>query len=252
MFCSSCGTPNEDGATSCRICREPLTQQSLTKTAETTSNRGIDKARWLWLLVIVALLATTGLVVLYYRASQEFEVTGEVLYKNETRVRPVAGARVRVYEDKGKTFAQNNRYSLVLERQFYLSMSPKSDPKRDIELAPLNLAPLSEMDWTWWEIERLHNCSWAGRVFKEALQPPAVVATTSTDMSGRFWLKLRRGKYSITAEGEVPAFWRIEDDPVHSDDTSRPVTGDAFWRIPVTVTGSMKVVSAHPDCSPGL
>jgi hypothetical protein len=199
---------------------------------------------------VVAVLATTGFAAYYDRTSQEFEVTGEVLYKNETRVRPVAGARVQVYEDEGKPFPRNNRFSMVIEREIYLWMSPKSDPKRDIELAPLNLAPLSEMDWAWWEIERLHNCSWAGRVFNEALQSPAVVATTSTDMSGRFWLKLRRGKYFITAEGEVPTFWRIEDDPVHSADTSRPVTGDAFWSIPVAVTGSMKVVSADPSCSP--
>jgi hypothetical protein len=232
-----------------------LTPQSPSKTTETTPrNWGTEKAPWLrllWLPVIAVLLAVTGFAVHYYRATQEFDVTGEVLYKNETKVRPVEGTRVLVYEDKGKPFPRNNRYSLLMEREVYLWMSPEiRDPTKDIDLVPLNLAPLTKMDWTWWEIERLHNCSWAGRLFKEALQSPAVVATTSTDMSGRFWLKLRRGKYFITAEGEVPTFWRIEDDPGHPDDTSRPVTGDAFWRISVTVTGTMKVVSADPSCSP--
>ncbi len=254
MFCSSCGTPNEEGATSCRICREPLTQQSPSKTTGTTPrNWGIGKARWLWLPVIAALLAATGFAVHYYRASQEFEVTGQLLYKSESHVRTVGGARIQVYEDKGKSFPPKNRYSLLLMRQFELNiMGPESyDSKWDAELAPLNLEPLAKMDWTWWESQRLRNCMWAGQVFTESLRHRAVVATTSTDLNGRFWLRLRRGKYFITAENEVPNYWRSGHNPFDSSYTEDATAGHAFWDIPVAVTGNVKVVSADPACSPG-
>jgi hypothetical protein len=71
-------------------------------------------------------------------------------------------------------------------------------------------------------------------------------------MSGHFWLKLRRGEYFITSQTEVPSFWRLEHDPIHAPDKSEPVTGNAFWNEPVTVTGNMKVVSADPSCSPDI
>jgi hypothetical protein len=208
---------------------------------------------WL-LLAAFSGFAAAGFAMYYYRATQEFEITGELLYKNEEGdlpdVRPVAGARIEVFEDKGKGLL-SSRYSLLLMRRTELEIGPGvDDSKVDIMLSPLKLAPLSRMNWGWWEGERLRNCGWASQLFKESQQTPAVYATTNTNVSGHFWLKLKRGKYFITAESQVPSFWRLEDDPIHRPDTSAPVTGSAFWRIPVTVTGNTKVVSAEPDCSP--
>jgi hypothetical protein len=207
------------------------------------------------LLAALAGFAVVGFAMYYYRATQEFEITGELLYKNEEGdvpdVRPVAGARIEVLEDKGKGFSPNNRYGLLLMRRSELEIGPEDyDSKVDTMLSPLKLAPLSRMNWGWWEGERLRNCEWASQLFKESQQTPAVYATTSTNVSGHFWLKLKRGKYFITSESQVPSFWRLEDDPIHRPDTSAPVTGRAFWSIPVTITGNTKVVSAEPDCSP--
>ena len=263
MFCSSCGTANADGATTCRVCGEPLTQQRPSRTPEATLRKwGSENAKWLW-LAVVALLAAASSAVYYYRASQEFEVTGEVLYKNEMRVRPVAGAFIQVLQERGSSTSpdarnaelsllRNNRYALLLMRQYSLNLNHPGlyDSARDVELAALRLAPLSKMDWTWWESERLRNCRWAAQVFSESLQSPLLVATTSTDMNGRFWLKLKRGRYFITAESEVPSFLRIQEGPFGTADPAQPVTGGAFWNIPVTVTGNMKVISAEAGCSP--
>ena len=262
MFCSSCGTANADGAATCRICGEPLSLRP----RGGLGDWAIKNAKWLW-MPVVGLLAGIGVSLYYLRAGQEFEVTGELLYKNERKVSPVRGAQVRVYEDRGKSLlfdskAQSSQgrqlprlsqYWLLQDREFELRLSSPAtyDSKHDAELAPLGLAALSKMDWTWWEIERLHNCSWAERKFTESLQGPFLVASTSTDMSGHFWLKLRKGRYYVTAESEVPSFWRIENDPLHSD-ISQPADGDAFWSIPITVTGTMKVVSADPDCNPNI
>ena len=101
MFCSSCGSANADSATTCRVCGESLTQRS-DKTVDTaTKSLRVGKARWIGLSVITLLAATgLGFAVYYYRASQEFEITGELLYKqppyagSDTKVSPVAGARV--------------------------------------------------------------------------------------------------------------------------------------------------------------
>ncbi len=253
MFCGSCGTANADGTTTCRVCGESLIQKHSTSGLRQWAAKN---ARWLW-IPVMGLLAATGIGVYYYRASQEFEITGELLYKNARRVNPVRGARVSVYEDKEKSFlllrGLPSKYKLLRDRQFYLQLGPATyDPKHDFELAPLGLAALSRMNWTWWEVERLHNCSWAEAKFAEALQVPRLLANTSTDMSGHFWLKLRRGRYLVTAESEVPSFMRIENDPVNSDDTSQPADGNAFWNVPITVTGTMRLVLADPDCDPNL
>jgi hypothetical protein len=254
MFCSACGTPNADDATSCRICGEALAKRGRVENNPKIMGK-LRSIRWktVWVFcALVALLAATGFGLYFYRSTQEFEVTGQLLYKVETHVRPVAGAQIQVFEDKGAGIPLKSRYQLVLDKQFELVMwSPESyDSKKDAEFARLNLPPLSGMDWTWWEIERLHNCSWAGLLFNEGLEPPQAVATTSTDMNGRFWLRLKRGKYFITAQSDVPSFWRLEHDPMHQSDTSQPVGGNAFWNIPVTVSGNLKLVSADPACSP--
>ncbi|HTQ61132.1 MAG TPA: zinc ribbon domain-containing protein [Candidatus Solibacter sp.] len=254
MFCSACGTANTDTAKACRVCGEPLAREDHWKKWVTAVRKWADKRAKLLLLVLWVLFASAVPAIHFYGASQEFEITGELLYKLEEAdtpdVRPVAGARIEVFEDKGKGFL-NSRYSLLLVRRSELEMGPGVyDSKVDIMLSPLKLAPLSRMNWGWWEGERLRNCGWASQLFKESQQTPAVYATTNTNVSGHFWLKLKRGKYFITAESQVPSFWRLEDDPIHRPDTSAPVTGSAFWCIPVTVTGNTKVVSAEPECSP--
>ncbi len=206
-------------------------------------------AKWFWASAMV-LVAGLGLVLYYHRTSQTFEVTGEVLYKSETQVLPVAGARVEVFEDKVGTISSSSRYRLLLKRQLELKMSPEiRDPKLDVEFAALNLAPLGKMDWRWWETERLWSCRYASQFFVEGIGYPPLLARTSTDSGGHFWLELKRGRYFITAESEVPSFWRLEE-AIHSSDTSAPVDGNAFWAIPVTVQGNAKVVSVEPDCSP--
>ena len=250
MFCSSCGTPNEDGTASCRMCGESMVQgRTGNKTIAPLRKWLSEKAKWLS-LVIVVLLAAGSFAVYYYRASEEFEVTGELLYKNELRARPIIGAQIRVFERRGKGLSPNSRYQLLLSRQSQLRLWPEGyNTQNDVEFAPLGLDPLSKMDWTWWEGQRLFSCGHSEQLFREGLRYPAVIASTSTDMNGHFWLKLKRGQYFITAESQVPSFWRLED-PMHPIDTSRPVEGTAFWSIAVAVTGNLKVVSADPDCSP--
>jgi len=196
MFCSACGTPNVDDATSCRVCGEAFAKQRRANNGVTIVGelQFLNRKVVLGLCGIVALLVAAGFGLYFYRSTQEFNVTGQLLYKSESHMRTVGGARIQVYEDKGKSFPPKNRYSLLLMRQFELNiMGPESyDSKWDAELAPLNLEPLAKMDWTWWESQRLRNCMWAGQVFTESLRRPAVVATTSTDLNGRFWLRLRR------------------------------------------------------------
>ncbi len=142
----------------------------------------------------------------------------------------------------------------------YLQLSPRSyDSAHDAEFAPLErdrvgimfqrLSKL-KLDWPQWEAERVGNCGFAQHFFEEDKGgPEAIVATTSTNMSGHFWLKLKRGKFFITGQSEVPSFFRLEDSLL-TPDTSAPLTGHAFWSIPITVTGNTKVVSADPICSP--
>ena len=205
---------------------------------------------WITAIPVVALIVFAGY---YYRNAQEFEVTGQVLYRNAIGIQPVRGAHVEVYDNRQQPKSVRSRYSLLLLRQFELRLSPEYyTPNRDNELSALRLAPLSKMSWSQWESERLRNCSWATQVFLENLvSPMRVVATTSTDMDGRFWLKLKRGKYFITVASYVPTFWRVEHDPVHSADTSERVDGNVFWNMPVSVSGDVKIVSAEPDCDPG-
>lgn len=258
MFCSSCGTPNEDGATACRVCGESLVRPPHWKkwiAAVGTWTR--KKATWL-LVGECALLAAVGLAIYFYRASQEFEITGELLYKNENRmVRPVGGARIEVFENKKRGSSRPSKYLLLLKRQFYLNLPPEYyDPKADAQLAPLQgvlFPPLSkvQLDWSYWESQRVGNCGSAQRFFEEDQGGPSVIVTTTyTNTGGLFWLKLKRGKYFITAQGDVPSFFRLKDDLTHQPDTSTPLNGDAFWSVPVTVRGTMKVVSAEPICSP--
>lgn len=249
MFCSACGTPNEDGAISCRVCREPLVQHT-DKTVDSTPEKWMaKKANWLWPPTVIV-LAALGFAVYYNRASQEFDVSGQLLYKNDSHVRPVAGARIQVFEDKGAGIPPDSRYQLFLTRQLELQMFPEiRDPKLDTRFLTLGLSPLGKMDWGWWETERLWGCRYAAQFFAERVGNQVTQLRTSSDSTGHFWLKLKRGKYFITAESEVPSFWRSEE-RMHSSDISAPVTGDAFWAIPVTVTGKAKVVSSEPDCSP--
>lgn len=191
----------------------------------------------------------------YYWSTQQFEVTGQVLFKNALGVQPVRGANVEVYDASVKPHLGVTRYALLLVRQSDLQMDPdsfKNGQGRESEkkLIPLNLAPLSAMNWTWWEVQRLRNCSYAAQVFQETLVNPAIIASTSTDMDGRYWLNLKRGKYFITVDSEVPTFFRLND-PALSADTADTVDGHAFWNVPVSVSGNMKLVSAKPDCDPG-
>ena len=253
MFCSSCGTANADGATTCRICGELLTQQPSNKSSERLPERWWRaNAKWL-LLAGVAAFAISGFAAYYYRhrAAQEFEVTGELLYKHENKVRPVAAAYIEVFQDKGRT--SDKKYRLLLWRQTLLRMADpqRYNPRDDSDFTELDLVPPSEIySWSSWEIERLKGCSHAGQLFSEALRSRIPIATAHTDSNGHFCLKLRRGKYFVNANAQVPNFFRLEHDPGHRPDTSTPVPGAAFWSIPVTVRGNMKVVSAEPACSP--
>ncbi len=216
MFCKSCGTPNTDTATACRVCGESLTRKPNWMQWLTALRKGATKGtRWL-VLVACVLSGAVGFAIYYYRATQEFEITGELLYKNENDVRPVAGAYVQVFEDARKARAQNGKYLLLLERQLYLSFSPESySPTHDAELTPLALNPLSKIrtDWFDWESERLSNCMYAERLFREELKNSLPVATTSTNRSGHFWLKLRRGRYIITTMNGVPSYRHLGSEP---------------------------------------
>ncbi|SRR5258707_1364958 len=259
MFCSACGTANEDEATSCRFCGEALIQKRAENLPKTTSRKWASK-RLLWFsLPVAAMLVLGGIAVYYYRANREFEIIGELLYRNEKGVHAIAGATVDVLHEKSASISRvanssgaNIRYPQLLDRELSLKLNYPGfyDASKDTRFAKLQLAPLSKMDWTWWEIERLQSCYWGPQLFAEALNSPVSVATTSTDTSGHFWLKLKPGTYIITAESEVPSFWRDREGPVHSADTSQPVAGRAFWSVPITVTGNMRVVTADADCSP--
>lgn len=240
MFCSSCGTANAETETVCLACGASLPRKP-------------HWMKWWLLLAVFTAFAAVVFAIYNYRSTQEFEITGELLYKNEQSdvpdVRPVAGARIEVFEAKG-TRSDWRKYQLLLWRQGRLRMG-RYHTGDDTTFAALDFVPLSKIDsWSWWEIERLKSCRWAGQVFRGALRSEIPIMTTYTNMSGHFWLKLRRGKYFVTADAEVPSFFRLENDPVHSPDTSTPVTGGAFWLIEITVTGNMKVVSAEASCSP--
>lgn len=256
MFCTSCGTPNEDGATACRVCGEALVRQSSWKWLTSFRKWAKKTATWI-VLAVFAFSVSLGFAIYFYRASQEFEVTGDLLYNNEGDVRPVAGASIQVFEDTRRKPSPNSKYFLLLHRQLYLQLSPRFyDSAHDAELAPLErdqvgviLPRLSKLDWPQWESQRVGNCGFAQHFFEEDEGgPEAIVATTSTNMSGHFWLKLKRGKYFITGRSEVPSFFRLEDNL--TPDTSAPLTGNAFWSIPITLKGNTKVVSADPICSP--
>ena len=247
MFCSSCGTPNPDEATKCRVCGEQLFRP-VHKSAEPGSPKSPPSKTWLWAMVI-AIIVWIGAAFYTFGPNHKFEVTVELLYNNKTGLHPAAGASVRVYEDKGKEISPKSRYALILLRQAGLKIGHEIYQSIDhADLSPLNLPPLSRMDSLWWEFERKHNCSWAAKLFNETLQFPKLVASNSTDTNGHFWLKLKRGTYYITAESEVQTYWH-SNDSLHTVDTSQPTTGTAFWMIPTEITG-VKVISAEPDCSP--
>ena len=252
MFCSSCGTPNEDNATSCRVCREQLIQNLPLKQTVPHPNALLLSRTWVW-LALVATLALSGFGFYHHWTTEEFEITGQLLFKNESKVTPIPGAHIRAFRKPRNASLLHSRYSLLTMRQFELLVSRPGmyDKKVDAELAPLNLAPLSVMDWTWWEVQRLHNCMYAESLFSESLRNPPEVADTSTDTTGHFWLRIQRGEYFITAESEVPSSWRVEGDLLATSDTSQGLTGDAFWIIPIRVSGNMKVIAAEPDCRPG-
>src|SRR5207249_4710589 len=144
-------------------------------------------------IISIPLLAVVGFAAYFYWSTQQFEVTGQVLYRNPIGVGPARGARVEVYNAKQKPHSGATRYSLLLLRQMDLHMSPDNYPRpqnQESQFTPLKLAPLGAMNWTWWEVERLNSCFYAAQVFRETLQKPEAIATTSTDMDGRYWLNL--------------------------------------------------------------
>lgn len=202
-------------------------------------------------IVTAAVFVFAGIGIYYYRskmnderANQEFVVTGEILHKNGTKVQPVAGADITVF---GPSFEPKSSYwrilPLVLERQLILQdWHPgfAGLAEKDARFAVLQLSPLAKMDRIWWNNEKLINCSFGARRFRESFP---YVTSTSADMKGDFWIKLKRGSYIIFAESEVQT-------SIDYGGRTQSATGWAFWDIPIKVTGDMKVVSASASCSP--
>jgi hypothetical protein len=202
-------------------------------------------------IVTPMVLILAGVGIYYYRAkmnderaNQEFVVTGEILHKNGTKVQPVAGADITIY---AHAFEREGSYlrilPLVRERQLILHLWHPGSPglaEKDARFAVLQLSPLAKMDRIWWNDESLINCSFGARRFWESFR---YVTSTSADMKGDFWVKLKRGSYIIFAESEVQT-------SIDYGGRTQSATGWAFWDIPITVTGDMKVVSASASCSP--
>ncbi len=207
-------------------------------------------------IVAVAALILAGVGIYYYRAkiiedraNQEFVVTGEILHKNGTKVQPVAGADITIFAPsfEREAFERESSYwrilPLLLQRQLILQdWQPgfAGLAEEDARFAVLHLSPLTKMDRIWWNDERLINCSFGARRFRESFR---YVTSTSADMKGDFWVKLKRGSYIIFAESEVRT-------SIDYGGRTQSAKGWAFWDIPITVTGDMKVVSASASCSP--
>jgi len=206
-----------------------------------------------WKIVLVALgtaalVGVAGFGVYSYRASHEFVVTGEILYKVGTYVHAAAGADLEVYKlpldaDFYRTL------DLIRERQstlnFYrpgsgLTLDAPSRREHDSKYASLQVSPLANMDGTWWESDRLQNCSLGRGKLSRSSQ---YVGATSTDMGGHFWLKLKRGQYEILASSEVETSADFGGGP-------KATTATALWDISIIVRGDMKIVSANAFCSP--
>lgn len=178
-------------------------------------------------------------------ASRTFVVTGQILYKVGTVVRPVGGTDIWVFGPRFASFTTtyDEKLPLVLERQQILRIWHPGFAglaEKDTQFAKLGkLSPLANMDRKWWEDEKDINCSFGARYFRESF---SYVTSTSGDMDGHFWIPLKRGDYTLLVESEVPIL----------TDQGRPTsrTGWAFWDIHVDVIRDMNVISANPSCSP--
>jgi hypothetical protein len=224
-----------------------------------------------WITFGILIVIAAGFGLRYYLTHREFLVSGQVLYKIGTQVRPVPAARIGVWlypsgpdrdahiQDPLYGLVHDPAYGLLRDRQAILNFgremfqAEKEDQKEHPEwakfnpyganLAPLHLTPLESITGDdWWENERLTNCEYADEKFYESVGQQESVHT-STDMTGSFNLRLKPGVYAIVASSQVRTI--VND----NSDYPRPATA-AFWIERVTVAGDTKIVLANADCSP--